>query len=50
VAKVLGKALDRAFEQRYGVDTIALAKLDDLTSSRASRTRGFSTKGAAWRP
>ena len=30
-AKLVGKVFDHAFERRYGIDTLAIAKLDNLT-------------------
>jgi SAM-dependent methyltransferase len=49
-AKLLGKPFDYLFEWRYGLDTLAIAKLDGLTITSGDRRRGGFYEGSRWLP
>lgn len=49
-AKLLGKALDGAFERRYGIDTLALTKLDGLTIVAGQPDEGIFYEGSRVMP
>ncbi len=49
-AKLVGRALDQAFERRYGIDTLALAKLDGLTIVAGRRDESIFYEGSRVMP
>jgi predicted RNA methylase len=49
-AKLVGKAFDRAFEVRYGIDTLAHAKLDGLTIVAGQPDAGIFYEGSRVMP